>query len=164
MAYYSQYRIKAYEQQNGLLHQKVGSWLRDVQAAYASDWPSPYRRRPALSARITSRTRTRSTAVTDTDCPRRQRQRRQSRQSSPPLTRIKNEDLYVLKGYKGLLPFVAMSHDAMRAVTRLLPVLYQEGAFSDSACTAFEIRRLPANLPTKNQNKGNNPNDPSHEQ
>ena len=33
--------MKAYQLQNGPLHQKVGSWLRDMQSAYASDG-SPY--------------------------------------------------------------------------------------------------------------------------
>ena len=44
IVYCSQYRMEDYELQNGPLpgHEKVGGWLRDVQAAYASDRPSPY--------------------------------------------------------------------------------------------------------------------------
>ena len=42
MVYCSQYRMEAYERRNEPLHQKVGGWLRDLQAAYASDGPSPY--------------------------------------------------------------------------------------------------------------------------
>ena len=36
--------MEDHERQNGPLpgHKKVGSWLRDAQAAYASDGPSPY--------------------------------------------------------------------------------------------------------------------------
>ena len=38
----SQYRMEVYELQNGPLpgHEKVDSWLRDIQAAYESDGPS----------------------------------------------------------------------------------------------------------------------------
>ena len=42
MVYFSQFRMEAYERQNEPLHQKVGGWLRDLQAAYASDGPPPY--------------------------------------------------------------------------------------------------------------------------
>ena len=41
-------RVEDYKRQNGLLsrHEKAGSWLRDVQAAYASDGPSPFPTQP----------------------------------------------------------------------------------------------------------------------
>ena len=67
IVYCSQYKMEDYEQQNGSLprHDKarVGSWLCDVQAAYASDESSPTRRRPAPSVKRNT-SRTRSMAVT----------------------------------------------------------------------------------------------------
>ena len=44
IVYCSQYRREDYERQNGPLprHERVGGWLRDVQAAYSSGGSSPY--------------------------------------------------------------------------------------------------------------------------
>ena len=65
----SQYRKEDYERQNRSLpgHEKVGSWLRDVQAAYESYGPSSYLTQPAAPRKdqyvLATRTRTRITAV-----------------------------------------------------------------------------------------------------
>ena len=116
-------------------HEKVGTltWelaphrVRDVQAAYASDGPSPFPLPPSSQHKDqTSRTRSQSMAVS--------RQRWRCRRS-PPFTLIKNVDLYLHKDYKGrtaLLLCEPMSQDWCHRTqwgwsTRLLPVLYQKG-------------------------------------
>ena len=96
MVYCSQFRMEAYERQNEPLHQKVGGWLRAVQAAYASDGPSPYPTPPGTLHK--DQYISDSDSEYGRDCPRRRRRR------SPPLTRIKNGDLYVHKDYEGRFP------------------------------------------------------------
>ena len=64
--------MEDYERRNGQLpgHEKVGSWLHDVQAAYASDGPSPNPTPPGAQHTqkdqyvSDSQTHPRSTAVT----------------------------------------------------------------------------------------------------
>ena len=96
MVYFSQFRMEAYERQNEPLHQKNGGWLRAVQAVYASDGPSPFPTPPGAPRK--------DQYISDSDleygrdCPRLRCRR------SPPLTRIKNGDLYVQKDYEGRLP------------------------------------------------------------
>ena len=120
IVYCSQYRMEDHEWQNGLLpgHEKVGGWLRDVQAAYASDGPPPYPTPPGAPRKDQHV----SISENGRDRPRRRR--------SQPLTRIKNGNLYVHKDYAGRLPLCCnvtglMSQDSMRAVrttfTRAIP-------------------------------------------
>ena len=88
--------MEEFERQNGPLpgRDKVGDWLRDVQAAYESDGPSSYPTPPAAPRK--------GQYVSDSDSeygrPRRRRRR------APPVTRIKHGVLHVHKDYEGRLP------------------------------------------------------------
>ena len=86
--------MEEYELQNGPLpgHDKVGGWLCDVQAAYESDGPSS---NPTLSS---APRKDQYVSQSEYGHPRRRRRR------SLPVTRIKNVELYLHKGYEGRLP------------------------------------------------------------
>ena len=93
MVYCSQFRMEAYEPQNEPLHQKVGSWLRAVQAAYASDGPSPYPTPPGTPHK--------DQYISDSDSE--YGRLRLRRRRSPRATLIKHRVLHVHKDYEGLL-------------------------------------------------------------
>jgi len=93
--------MEEYERQNGPLpgRDKVGGWLRAVQAARESDGPSPYPTPPAAPPKDQYVSESEQYASdSEYDRPRRRRRR------SQPLTRIKNGHLYVHKDYEGRLP------------------------------------------------------------
>ena len=107
----SQYRLEQYERQNGPLtgYEKVGDWLRDVQAAYASDGPSPCQ--PQAAPR---NLKDRYTLEYD-DAER----RRQSAQAAL----FRNGELFVHKDYEDRLPLCNYATGLKGRPTRRLHVL-----------------------------------------